>query len=329
MPPQTHSQPVKWARGTFYALTERLVSIRLKQIESVYDQSVPTTSHFVIRIDGVCFSTFTKGLHKPFDARLTHSMVKTAIDLVGRFQAVMGYHQSDEISLVFEAAQVVENEKEETSGEERRRKKPRSHPYAGRVQKLVSTTASYAAARLNHYLANCDWTDVSEAVRERMTSHSAYFDSRIVPCETETSLMETIYWRSNVDGVKNAVSMIANVHFKPKELHAKSTRQKIEMLVEKGIHVDKDFSLRMLFGTWVKKEEYQIHGMLHPQTNQPLPNPVTRSRFRIGSFNWNDWSQEDRIKFILAKFWLDEEGFPPMDPLSEHGTAADHSNVLQ
>jgi tRNA(His) 5'-end guanylyltransferase len=299
----------------------------LKVIEAVLEQSVLPTSHFVIRIDGVCFSTFTKGIQKPFDSRLTHAMVKTTVDLVSRFQAVMGYHQSDEISLVFEAADVEEMAVVENK-DSKKRKRPGSHPYGGRVQKLVSTAASYAAARLNYYLARYLWDDVTPQVAERMKSSTAYFDGRVVPCDDANSVMEAIYWRSNVDGLKNAISMIANYHFKHTELQSKSTKVKLDMLEEKGIRVFEDYSLRVLFGTWVKKEEYLIHDMLHPKTKQPLPHPVVRFRYRVGSFDWSKWSDADRLNFLFAKIWLDGDNMPPKDLLLENGAAIDHSNLL-
>jgi tRNA(His) guanylyltransferase len=84
-------------------LTSVVSSLRLKPLESAVDFEVPATQPFVIRLDGVAFSTFTKGLPRPFDFRLTDAMVSTTVDLLTKFNATMAYTQSDEISLVFPA----------------------------------------------------------------------------------------------------------------------------------------------------------------------------------------------------------------------------------
>ena len=114
----------------------------LKVLEESLDSSVSPINHFIIRIDGVSFSNYTKGMVKPFDPRLTDAMVKTTVDLVQKFNAVLGYHQSDEISLLF--PKIEENAKKS--------KNVPVHFYKGRVQKLSSVTASYASVRFNYYM---------------------------------------------------------------------------------------------------------------------------------------------------------------------------------
>ena len=46
---------------------------------------VPLGSTFVARLDGHCFSSFTKGLAWPFDRRLAAAMRRTMIDLLREF----------------------------------------------------------------------------------------------------------------------------------------------------------------------------------------------------------------------------------------------------
>ena len=52
------------------------------------------------RIDGRCFSSFTRGMERPYDVRLTRCMVETTKHLVKETGALIGFCQSDEISLV-------------------------------------------------------------------------------------------------------------------------------------------------------------------------------------------------------------------------------------
>ncbi|KAJ1558252.1 hypothetical protein HK405_014075, partial [Cladochytrium tenue] len=86
------------------AMYENGTSERIKKYEAAVDAAIPPDHPFVIRLDGVAFSTFTAGMIKPFDSRLKDAMVDVAADLVNKFVPAMAYHHSDEISLVFLAA---------------------------------------------------------------------------------------------------------------------------------------------------------------------------------------------------------------------------------
>ena len=54
----------------------------------------------IIRLDGVGFHNWTKGLKRPFDENLSTLMAETTKFLVQETNAVIGYCQSDEISLI-------------------------------------------------------------------------------------------------------------------------------------------------------------------------------------------------------------------------------------
>lgn len=77
------------------------LAIRIKSYEAQYEQRIPYNEFLICRIDGHKFSKFTKGFDKPFDKILTEALIKTTESLVEKFSAVTGYHQSDEITLVF------------------------------------------------------------------------------------------------------------------------------------------------------------------------------------------------------------------------------------
>lgn len=75
---------------------------KIKQFEVVFtgariDPSLP----FVMRLDGHCFSKFSRGLHKPYDYNFHRAFLNTTIRLVKEFGADTGYTHSDEISLLF------------------------------------------------------------------------------------------------------------------------------------------------------------------------------------------------------------------------------------
>ena len=54
----------------------------------------------IIRLDGNNFHNWTKGLNRPFDGRLTDIMVDVTKALVEETNAIVGYTQSDEITLI-------------------------------------------------------------------------------------------------------------------------------------------------------------------------------------------------------------------------------------
>jgi tRNA(His) guanylyltransferase len=155
----------------------------LKEVEGQVDMTVEAHQPFFIRLDGCTFSTFLKGVVKPFDYRITNAMVKTTADLVSKFQPNLGYTSSDEISLVFTEKEVgssaddvnlpaekaaIKNEPETNAVQQieeqdvkidskkhileklnstKSIKKPKlevTHAYNGRLQKLASVAAGYA-----------------------------------------------------------------------------------------------------------------------------------------------------------------------------------------
>ena len=264
--------------------------------------SVKPSHHFVVRIDGVAFRTFTNGLETPFDSRITAAMLRTTVDLVKKFNATTGYTQSDEISLVFPAVDSGDSD--------------RIHLYNGRLQKLVSVMSSYAAARLNYHLSFNQWEATSETVRSRMLSHTAYFDSRVVILPDEKWLMDILYWRSNFDGIRNSISHVSQSLFAKKDLHKKSVRQQLQMISSgRKIDIIQQYGLKNLFGSWVKKEQVEMTSAFNPKTGQPVLTPVLRTRIRSGSFNWAEWSEMDRIRFTVDKYWGNGPSDPPKDPL--------------
>jgi len=55
----------------------------------------------VARLDGKCFHKFTKNMKEPFDENLTQVMIETTKYLVEETNAIIGYTQSDEITLIY------------------------------------------------------------------------------------------------------------------------------------------------------------------------------------------------------------------------------------
>lgn len=157
-----HSHHRQFSTTTSTSPEAEQVERRIKTLQDEYERTLPAERPYVIRLDGVAFRSYTAGMKKPFDARLTRAMQLTTRDLMERCAARTGYCQSDEITLVF-APEAT----------------PLQIIYGGRVQKMVSVMASWAAARFNHHIGRMDWLDVEEGQREKVWSAQAVFDARV------------------------------------------------------------------------------------------------------------------------------------------------------
>ena len=115
---------------------------RMKTYESVPKNSLIRRMPVIIRIDGKAFHTFTRCFEKPFDSLLIKTMQDTMKYLCVNIQGcVLGYHQSDEISLL-----LVDYEKLNTDAF-----------FSYEVQKVCSVTASMATLIFNrNFEANID-----------------------------------------------------------------------------------------------------------------------------------------------------------------------------
>lgn len=74
---------------------------RMKKYEAVSKGTLMTRMPVILRIDGKAFHTYTRGFRRPFDSILMVAMQETMKYLCENIQGcVLGYTQSDEISLV-------------------------------------------------------------------------------------------------------------------------------------------------------------------------------------------------------------------------------------
>lgn len=160
------------------------------------------------RIDGKCFSSFTRGLSKPYDERLSKLMIATTEHLVTETDALAGYTQSDEISLLWLNTNPL--------GE---------LWLGGRVQKLSSILASTATAFFN--------SQIPDSLPEKKPG-SALFDARVWNVPSRDEAASLFLWRER-DAIRNAISQAARSVFPHKQLLGKNGREMREMLEAKGI----------------------------------------------------------------------------------------------
>jgi tRNA(His) 5'-end guanylyltransferase len=230
------------------------------------------------RMDGRAFHTFARNLAKPFDSRMSLSMVETTKYLVDTFNADLGYTQSDEITLYWRNLEV---EKELYFG--------------GRIHKWISSLA--ASCSISFYKNTCIY--LGDKANETPT-----FDSRVWQVPNEHVALESILWRE-MDANKNAISMAASSVFSEKELNGKNSKERIQMLHEKGIDFDKYPSFfkrgtfvrkRKLLTELTEKELEQI-----PVQYRPENKIVTRSK--IVEINVPKLTSYDNIDQIGLKLF--------------------------
>lgn len=177
----------------------------------------------VLRLDGRAFHTFTKGLKKPFDDIFMQAMMDTTMELCKNIQGcVIGYTQSDEISLVLQDYKTLVTDAW----------------FDYNVQKMCSIAASMATAYFNRSFERCvklymmkgSHDEYSNKLRIKVTADK-FFDCRCfnIPVSEVTNY---IYWRQ-IDARRNSVASCAQSLYSQKELHCKSTSAQIEMMLAK------------------------------------------------------------------------------------------------
>lgn len=268
----------------------------------------------IIRIDGKAFHSFTKGFKRPFDDVLIESMQQTMKYLCENIQGcVLGYHQSDEISLV-----LIDYQKLNSAAW-----------FDYEVQKMCSIAASMATMVFNErFFTNvhqstdefCDELledgsfnenykndDLEEIwiCQKHAADKGAMFDARCfnIPKEEVTNY---IYWRQ-LDATRNSIQMVGQSNFSHKELQGKSCNQIQDMLMtQRGINWN-DYPVYQKRGSCCIKERYYIdengdNVTLH-FTNSLIPkNFIERTRWIIDKeipiFKGEDRNYIDKLIYV-------------------------------
>lgn len=209
-------------REEFEAMGDRHKAYEIREGGRRFMPGLPV----IIRLDGKAFHTFTRGLLRPFDERLSLAMRETTKALVETFNASIGYTQSDEITLAFpnlDAAKLM--------------------MYDGKVQKLISLTAGLAAAKFNR--------EIMARIPEK--AHLLpIFDSRGWCYPNLDLAAENLLWRET-DATRNSLTMAASAFYSHKELHKAGFTKKHEMLHAKGINWN-DYPAAFKRGTYIRRQ---------------------------------------------------------------------------
>ncbi len=195
---------------------------RMKGYEQAFQTILPRRMPVIIRLDGKAFHSLTKHLKKPYDQLFANTMIQTAFYLCEEIQgSEVAYIQSDEISIL------LHNYKNHTT-----------QPwFANEIQKMVSVSASLAAAKFNNININCPL---------------ACFDSRVFILP-EAEVCNYFVWRQQ-DAVRNSIQGLSQSLYSHKELMHKNTKHMQEMCFQKG-HNWNDLSDQQKRGTCIERTE--------------------------------------------------------------------------
>ena len=190
----------------------------------------------IIRMDMKAGHTFTRGMKKPFDDIFVKTMQETMKYLCENIQGcVLGYTQSDEISLVLtDYAELTTDAW-----------------FGNNLQKMCSVSASMATLAFNkafndnivgyidsHFDADCDVAkDLAEYTKILINARNkgAMFDSRVFTIPKE-EVCNYFIWRQQ-DATRNSIQSVGQANFSQKELHGKSCSNIQDMLMtQKGIN---------------------------------------------------------------------------------------------
>ena len=215
---------------------------RMKQYEAVSQTYLMRRTPVIIRLDGVAFHTFTRNFDKPLDEVLSTAMKGTTLYLVNHIQGcVLGYTQSDEISLVLQDYKKLDTDAW----------------FGYNVQKLVSVSAKMATAEFNRlfnrfiaFLPDGTNDRYREAIMENIG-----FDSRCwnLPFEEVNNYLID----RQQDAERNSINLLAQQYYSQKELNGiKSNELQNKLFTEQGVN-------------WNDLPDYQKRGFLALPSNYP------------------------------------------------------------
>ena len=193
----------------------------------------------IMRLDGKAFHTWTRELDRPFDRNLMHIMQKTMLALCEQIQGcVLGYTQSDEITLVLVDYQRIES----------------MAWFDNQVQKMCSVAASIATSAFEKALhEEIDELEVDaqkyywdnqlftqEECLEKMhllidKKWKANFDARAFNIPIH-EVINNLIWRQQ-DATRNSILSVAQSLYPHKELQGIGTKElQNKMLTEKYVN---------------------------------------------------------------------------------------------
>jgi hypothetical protein len=168
-------------------------------------------SHTIFRLDGANFSRYFKQLElaKPYDDRLTNSMIETGIECFNTFTFSLCYVGYNEITYYLKPV----TKEEEDNGFE--------YDYGGRIQKMVSVLASKASVIFYSKL-------IKYFGQELLPKFYPYWECKI----TQTNVFDDVIENLNeciVSTLKNSRGLFVSTHLPGTDLSSKDAIKKINL----------------------------------------------------------------------------------------------------
>lgn len=206
---------------------------RMKKFEEATDQRCMPLLPTLVRLDGRCFSNLTKkmDLEEPYDQRLCDVMDKVTRSLVDESNALVGYTQSDEITLLLHSDDYRS-----------------SIFFDGKIRKITSVLAGLASAEFNLLL---DASDIHVPL-----CTIPVFDCRVWQVPNKVEAVNSILWRE-LDATKNSIQSLARTFYSHTELHGKGRAEQLQMLESKGVFWGQ-YPTRFKKGAYFRRINYEV-----------------------------------------------------------------------
>lgn len=216
---------------------------RLKAYERLTELTLMPRLPIIIRLDGRTFHTFTRKMARPYDDSMIEAMINTTIDLVKETNAVVGYTQSDEISLVL----YTENIESETW-------------FCRRHSKIISNLASLCGV---YFYKHC-----MKIMPDYLGDKVPSFDCRAFNVPNLKEAYNILLWRE-CDAIKNSITLSAQSVYSHAQLQGKNSKDKLEMLLTAGINWQL-YPENFRRGTFIKRHRQYL--TYTPEELQNLPD---------------------------------------------------------
>lgn len=258
---------------------------------------LPRRTYTILRLDQKAAHTYTSGLGRPFDKDYIEDIDNAIIAMLPQIQgAVFAYTQSDEVSILLTDFATPQTDAW----------------FDGNIQKMSSVAASIMTAEFNH-LRLLKYQNEHGEIGHHMDDmypplavkrpefKLAYFDCRCFTVPDRTEVMNVFRWRQQ-DCVRNSVSMVAQHHFSPKELHGKSQSNMHEMLHNKGVNWATSFSEGEKNGRIIMKEEYEIPVSIPDPANFKVNTALVKRTRWISTGAWVFTKDEGKLLNMIPKY---------------------------
>ena len=202
---------------------------RMKDYERAAGHVLPARLPVMLRVDGKCFSQYTKGCDRPFDQKLIEAMWEIAKTLCTEIQgAQLAYVQSDEISVF------IHNYKMLTSQAWR----------GNKVQKMCSIAAGIASSVMT-----------LESKKVFGKYKRACFDARVWVLP-EAEVCNSLIFRQQ-DWTRNSVQMLARSLFSHNQCYGKNNSELQDLCMNQGRNWN-DLPTYLRRGACIIRKEYKM-----------------------------------------------------------------------